>query len=1326
PLPSNVVTALVYTSQPGGAKPDPGVEIPVIYPNQLGASPGQRVNLYAFNHDTVEWYIYGTGTVSSDGRTIVPNINPNTGKSYGLRDFSWHFPSAAGPGGNPGKPDDCPVNRGGSPVDFSTGVKIEKAADIMFGGARGGLLLARTYTSDLSRRNISGSFGLGWKGTYDIRLVGTFQVGGAGRLVDDEQESGDLYSYSGTAPDGALLFTSTGSVSQIGDVLRKLADGTYEYRFKNGGNMRFDSAGRLTSLSDNNANTTTLTYTGVNLTRIADSVGRSITLTYDGSNRVTSATDALNKTWRYTYEAGLLTTVTDPLNQVVRYGYEGFPAALTSVRDKRNTLIKRITYDGNGRTIRQQFADGGAEQYAYELSGGVVTSTTVTDAKGRKRSMRFNAVGYAIGTTDELGQSAVINRDLGTNQALSTSGPCGCSESARQYDARGNVTAETNRAGETVRTEYDPATNRIAKFTNRLGRTVSFTYDSHGNLLTATNPLGQTTAYGYDGFGQLTSVTDPLGHTTRTEYDQYGHPTAMVDALGHRMTIEYDAMGRATATVDALGRRTTREYDDLGQLTSTTDRAGAATRFTYDPNGNLLTVTDHLGRRTTFTYDGKNRQVSVKDALGRSARTQYDANDQVVAEISPTGRVIRYTYDERNQIDTITDPRGGLVRYKHDFVGNLVSLTDPRGHVYTFSYDSLYRNTGMRDPLGREARQGYDAANNVNERIDRKGRRTVITYDDADRPTRVAYADAVVDYTYDAASRLTRIEDSQGGALDLSYDDANRKLTETTPAGVVRYGYNDADQVTSMTAADRAPVGYHYDTAGRLDRITQGAETFTYRYDALSRLVGLERPNGVKTTYDYDEVNRPRQIAHAAAGQAIEDLRFVYNADDEIESITSLAAASLLPASRSAGPADAANRIAQFGQATYTFDDQGMTSAKTDAQGTTTYQWDARGRLTQVTLPGGQSVQYGYDALSRMATRTAGGATTTSLYDGSEVVLDRASDGAQVDYLNGPGLDDKLRQSSAATGPLYFLQDQLGSTVALTDPAGGVAERMSYEPFGGGPASALTRFTYTGRERDAQTGLMFYRARWYDPAQGRFLSEDPAGFAGGINKYAYVSNNPISKNDPLGLYEIDVHYYLTYYLARQTGCFTKKEAAAIANGNQNQDDLDEFKPGPGRPYQNEHYHALTNEEGRARDLANLLENSNHGSRMERLTRFGQYMHYFQDKFSHDIWQSPDLGHGPAGHLPDKTNGGRHFESQEAVNKAMDMARQSFEELKKFARKLKGCKCEGADSNPDWDKVRQFMEADGGGIMDDIAKMPDLLDNKRRLLSDPRGRPLPRR
>jgi RHS repeat-associated protein len=118
--------------------------------------------------------------------------------------------------------------------------------------------------------------------------------------------------------------------------------------------------------------------------------------------------------------------------------------------------------------------------------------------------------------------------------------------------------------------------------------------------------------------------------------------------------------------------------------------------------------------------------------------------------------------------------------------------------------------------------------------------------------------------------------------------------------------------------------------------------------------------------------------------------------------------------------------------------------------------------------------------------------------------------------LNLPGLDEKLRQSSAA-GAFYFLQDHLGSVVALADATGKVAERMQYEAFGQSAGSQLTRYGYTGRERDELTGLLYYRARYYDPQQGRFLTPDPIDFNGGMNLYAYVANNPLSFIDPRGL-----------------------------------------------------------------------------------------------------------------------------------------------------------------------------------------------------------------
>jgi YD repeat-containing protein len=178
-----------------------------------------------------------------------------------------------------------------------------------------------------------------------------------------------------------------------------------------------------------------------------------------------------------------------------------------------------------------------------------------------------------------------------------------------------------------------------------------------------------------------------------------------------------------------------------------------------------------------------------------------------------------------------------------------------------------------------------------------------------------------------------------------------------------------------------------------------------------------------------------------------------------------------LPQAKNASSANAANRINQFGAANYSFDNTGQTTTKSDASGTTTYNWDARGRMTSASLLGGQSVSYGYDALGRRSSRTTNGSITNFLYDGEDVVLDKASDGSTVDYVNGGGIDNKLRQTSSTspTSPQYFLQDHLGSTVALTDSSGGVSERQQYEPFGASSGSSSTRYGYTGREKDEAT-----------------------------------------------------------------------------------------------------------------------------------------------------------------------------------------------------------------------------------------------------------------
>lgn len=171
-----------------------------------------------------------------------------------------------------------------------------------------------------------------------------------------------------------------------------------------------------------------------------------------------------------------------------------------------------------------------------------------------------------------------------------------------------------------------------------------------------------------------------------------------------------------------------------------------------------------------------------------------------------------------------------------------------------------------------------------------------------------------------------------------------------------------------------------------------------------------------------------------------------------------------------------------------------------------------------MTLPNGQTLSFAYDALDRRVSQVISGETTTFQYDGTNVVIDRMNNGGAVDHLSGGGVDDTLRQVGGGSGTLYHLRDHLGSTAALTNSSGGLLEQQAYESFGVNAGSIYTRYGYTGRERETLTGLMYYRARWYDPKQGRFLTEDPIEHSGGSNFYSYTENNPSNMNDPTGLY----------------------------------------------------------------------------------------------------------------------------------------------------------------------------------------------------------------
>jgi RHS repeat-associated protein len=207
-------------------------------------------------------------------------------------------------------------------------------------------------------------------------------------------------------------------------------------------------------------------------------------------------------------------------------------------------------------------------------------------------------------------------------------------------------------------------------------------------------------------------------------------------------------------------------------------------------------------------------------------------------------------------------------------------------------------------------------------------------------------------------------------------------------------------------------------------------------------------------------------------------------------------------------------------------DSNGNTATKVDSTGTTTYAWDFENRLTSVTPPGsGGTVSFAYDPFGRRIKKVTSTITSVFAYDGDNLVEETNASGVVVArYEDTQNIDEPLAMlRSSATS--YFHADGLGSITSLSNSAGSIANTYTYDSFGkltASTGSLVNPFRYTARESDTETGLYYYRARYYDPMAGRFASEDPLGFNGGdANFFRIVQNRSTMFTDPFGLLAID-------------------------------------------------------------------------------------------------------------------------------------------------------------------------------------------------------------
>ncbi len=199
--------------------------------------------------------------------------------------------------------------------------------------------------------------------------------------------------------------------------------------------------------------------------------------------------------------------------------------------------------------------------------------------------------------------------------------------------------------------------------------------------------------------------------------------------------------------------------------------------------------------------------------------------------------------------------------------------------------------------------------------------------------------------------------------------------------------------------------------------------------------------------------------------------------------------------------------------------------------------WNTQGQLVSVSTNNAFAESYVYDALGRRVSTTDKGGTVYHVYDGHQCAADVDGSGRPLrTYAWGPGIDNLLAMTVYSYQPnspqptassFFAVKDHLGSVHALVDAQGEIAQTFTYDAWGNACVSTpnssfLTpdfscRYLFQGREYSAATGLYNFRARWYDPVSGRWLSKDPIGLEGGLNLYAFCGDDPVNWRDPWGL-----------------------------------------------------------------------------------------------------------------------------------------------------------------------------------------------------------------
>jgi RHS repeat-associated protein len=814
------------------------------------------------------------------------------------------------------------------------------------------------------------------------------------------------------------------------------------------------------------------------------------TMNYDGQNRLTNFGLGLGTApanfWNIAWDTNneLPSSQTDPEGHEVSWVYTNGLVARESVQVSSgvsNTTV--FVYTTNGLLSSVNNANNHALQMFYDNSGN---ATSIVFPENPTIEMTWTSLGY-------LGEIRLPSDSYDTNGLMVPR------TTKFNTDSRGLVNFVTWPDGFSD-CYYRDSIGQVTSWVDRVGRKTQYSYLPTKKLASVTRYLGSqavTTRMDYDKLFNALKITDPLNRVVESyQLDNQSRPVRVSNINSQTMEISYVTGDRVDAIKRFDGTTVSNTYTGDGWVGAVKYPDENVT-FGYFKNGLLKTASNPTGT-IAITYNNAHQVLSVSNAVLKGL-VSYSVDG--LGEATSTvwnGIGITRDYSAGEQLNYVKVPTGEVFLSYNGLNGLLAGISNAAGLSAEYSYNSMDQVTGIawRNASGDVIRSWAYTRNDV-------GFVTDVEKENGE----------ISQYQYDGLDQLATAKQWNAAGELLSderfaYDLAGNRTNKNSSGVSVDYSQGSGDWLTSWKVTTT-------DLVGSIDVYGVSSETI----GTNNRYGSLYVSNDVAVTPDVDGTNFSVYMLPVNLG-------------------TQKVVCAIRDMAGNMGYATGTVFLSIVTNSLYSIDSAGCVTnikyAGVQYSNNRGIKWDGQYRIKEVLTNGASCEKYGYDALGRRVITVSGGVTNFHVYDGLNVLADTdATGGVLRVYGHGAGIDHLLTMTVYTSGmakTYYYLTDQLGSVHALADEVGNVVESYRFDAWGkvtgiydpnGNHLSESAygnRFLWQGREYSYRTELYYFRARWYDPVMGRWLSNDPIGISGGLNQYVFCGNNPVNFVDPYGLW----------------------------------------------------------------------------------------------------------------------------------------------------------------------------------------------------------------